>query len=91
MLVGGKDHKGIHDCMKMWQKLHNRYFYGNDTGYEPQQQTNDIDISELEWFDVETDECPCYSCELFDRKNNECKDISLCKMPKNSHKGFYVM
>lgn len=37
MIVGGKDHTGIHDCMKMWQKLHNRYFYGNDTGYEPQQ------------------------------------------------------
>ena len=41
MLIGGKDHTGIHDCMKMWQKLHNRYFYGNDTGYEPQ-QTNSI-------------------------------------------------
>lgn len=41
MLIGGKDHTGIHDCMKMWQKLHNRYFYGNDTGYDPQ-QTNSI-------------------------------------------------
>lgn len=30
-----EDLKQIHDCMKMWQKLHNRYFYGNDTGYEP--------------------------------------------------------
>ena len=24
----------IHEYMRMWQKLHNRYFYGNDTGYE---------------------------------------------------------
>lgn len=37
MFTKGEDVKGIHDCMKMWQKLHNRYFYGNDTGYEPQQ------------------------------------------------------
>lgn len=41
MFARGEDHTGIHDCMKMWQKLHNRYFYGNDTGYEPQ-QTNSI-------------------------------------------------
>ncbi len=37
MLVGGKDHTGIHDCMRMWQKLHNHYFYGNDTGYDSKQ------------------------------------------------------
>lgn len=37
MFAKGEDVKGIHDCMKMWQKLHNRYFYNNDTGYDPQQ------------------------------------------------------
>ena len=40
MFAKGEDVKKIqeiHDCMKMWQKLHNRYFYGNDTGYKPQQ------------------------------------------------------
>lgn len=37
MYARGEDVKRIHDCMKVWQKLHNRYFYGNDTGYEPQQ------------------------------------------------------
>lgn len=81
MFTRGEDVKGIHDCMKMWQKLHNHYFYGKDTN-----TIKDIDIS-----DVETTECPCCSCELFVRKNNECKDISLCKMPKNPHKGFFVI
>ena len=32
MFARGEDVKGIHECMKMWQKLHNRYFYGNNTG-----------------------------------------------------------
>ena len=37
MFARGEDVKRIHDCMKMWQKLHNRYFYGNDTGYDSKQ------------------------------------------------------
>lgn len=37
MFARGEDNMGIHDCMKMWQKLHNRYFYSNDTGYESPQ------------------------------------------------------
>lgn len=37
MYERGEDVKGIHECMRMWQKLHNRYFYGNDTGYDSKQ------------------------------------------------------
>jgi len=47
-------------------------------------------LKDLEWYDMETKECHCYSCELFDRKNNKCKDITLCKNPKRTYKGFYV-
>lgn len=45
---------------------------------------------ELQWMNVHTDEDHCYSCELFDRKNNICKCITLCKDPHNTYKGFYV-
>lgn len=37
MFDRGEDLKNIHDCMRMWQKLHNHYFYGNDTGYNSKQ------------------------------------------------------
>lgn len=47
-------------------------------------------IDELEWMNVHTDEDHCYSCELFDRKNNMCKCITLCKEPHNTYKGFYI-
>ena len=47
-------------------------------------------LKDLEWVDMETKECHCYNCELFDSKNNVCKCIDLCKRPKSTHKGFYV-
>lgn len=47
-------------------------------------------IDELEWMNVHTDEDHCYSCELFDRKNNMCKCLTLCKDPHNTYNGFYV-
>ena len=40
----------------------------------------------IEWIDMDTLEAHCYNCCLFD---NGCKDISLCKRPTNTHKGFY--
>jgi len=40
----------------------------------------------IEWIDMDTLECHCYNCCLFD---NGCKDISLCKRPTNTYKGFY--
>lgn len=43
----------------------------------------------LIWLDMETRECHCYNCELFD-KNNVCKCIDLCKAPLQTFKGFYV-
>ena len=46
-------------------------------------------LKDLEWVDMETNECHCYNCELFDSKSNDCKCIDLCKRPKNTYKGFY--
>ena len=46
-------------------------------------------LKDLEWVDMETNECHCYNCELFDGENNVCKCIDLCKRPKNTYKGFY--
>ena len=43
--------------------------------------------TDIEWVDIDTRECHCYNCCLFD---NGCKDISLCKRPRNTYKGFYV-
>ena len=45
-------------------------------------------LKDLKWLDMETRECHCYSCELFD--NNACKCIDLCKEPMQTFKGFYV-
>lgn len=45
--------------------------------------------SDLEWSNMETKECHCYSCELYDWKNNNCRNYKLCKNPKNTYKGFY--
>ena len=53
-------------------------------------ELNNIKPNNLEWIDMETNECHCYSCELFDRKNNKCKNIELCKNPKSTYKGFYI-
>ena len=47
-------------------------------------------LKDLKWFDMETKECHCYSCKLFDSKNNVCKCIDLCKNPKHTYKGFYA-
>ena len=47
-------------------------------------------MDELEWLDAETNENHCYSCELFDRKNNMCKCTTLCKDTRNTYKGFYI-
>ena len=47
-------------------------------------------IDELEWMNMETNEDHCYSCELFDRKNDMCKCTTLCKEPHNIYKGFYI-
>ena len=41
----------------------------------------------IEWIDADTLECHCYNCCLFD---NGCKDISLCKRPTSTYKGFYI-
>ena len=46
-------------------------------------------LKDLEWVDMETNECHCYNCELFDDENNVCKCIDLCKRPKSTYKGFY--
>ncbi len=48
-------------------------------------------VDKLKWVDMETKECHCYNCELFDRKNNTCKCPTLCKEPHNTYKGFYTM
>ena len=53
-------------------------------------EEKDLLLKDLEWVDMETKECHCYNCELFDRKNNVCKCIDLCKRPKNTYKGFYI-
>lgn len=47
-------------------------------------------MDELEWIDMETNENHCYSCELFDRKNEMCKCSTLCKNYRNTYKGFYI-
>lgn len=44
----------------------------------------------LRWTDMETLECHCYDCELFDYENNACKCIDLCKNPKRTYQGFYT-
>lgn len=54
------------------------------------QEEKELLLKDLEWFDIETKECHCYSCELFDSKNNACKCIDLCKNPKRTYKGFYI-
>lgn len=46
----------------------------------------EICTNNIEWIDMDTLECHCYDCCLFD---NGCKDISLCKRPRNTYKGFY--
>lgn len=47
-------------------------------------------VDELKWVDMETKECHCYNCELFNRKNNMCKCATLCKEYHNTYKGFYI-
>ena len=47
-------------------------------------------LKDLRWTDMETLECHCYNCELFDSKNNACKCIDLCKNSKRTYKGFYT-
>ncbi len=43
----------------------------------------------IEWLDMETLESSCCNCWLFDYKNNNCKNKSLCKNVSD-HKGFYI-
>ena len=54
----------------------------------------EIPVSEagdnIKWVDMETREAHCYNCCLFDWKNNKCKNIDLCKNPKQTYKGFYI-
>ena len=47
-------------------------------------------LKDLEWLDMETRECHCYNCKLFDFQNNVCKCIDLCKRPMETYKGFFV-
>ena len=54
------------------------------------QEEKELLLKDLKWIDMETNECHCYNCELFDSKNNVCKCIDLCKNPKHSYKGFYI-
>ena len=61
-----------------------------DSLNETTQEEKESLLKDLEWIDMETNECHCYNCELFDRKNNNCKDITLCKNPKRTYKGFYI-
>ena len=44
----------------------------------------------IKWIDMDTLECHCYDCCLHDWENNKCKDINLCKRPKQTYKGFYI-
>lgn len=46
-------------------------------------------LKDLEWVDMETIECHCYNCKLFE--NNACKCIDLCKNSKITYKGFYKL
>jgi hypothetical protein len=61
-----------------------------DSGYTFDFEKKELLSKDLEWVDMETNECHCYNCELFDNKNNVCKCIDLCKRPKNTYKGFYI-
>lgn len=54
------------------------------------QEDKELLLKDLEWIDMETRECHCYNCELFDHKNNVCKCMDLCKRPKSTYKGFYI-
>ena len=47
-------------------------------------------LNDLEWLDMETRECHCYNCKLFDFQGNVCKCIDLCKKPMETYKGFYI-
>jgi len=53
------------------------------------QEDKELLLKDLKWLDMETKECHCYNCELFDWKNNSCKSMDLCKKPKETFKGFY--
>jgi len=53
---------------------------------EEARETMDKICTNIEWVDVDTLKCHCYNCCLFD---NGCKDITLCKRPTNTYKGFY--
>ena len=54
------------------------------------QEEKDLLLKDLEQIDMETIECHCYNCKLFDHKNNVCKCIDLCKNSKRTYKGFYI-
>lgn len=54
------------------------------------QKEKELLLKDLEWCNMETNECHCYNCKLFDSKNNVCKCIDLCKNLKQTYKGFYV-
>ena len=45
---------------------------------------------DIKWIDMDTLEAHCYNCCLHDWENNCCKDISLCKRPTSTFKGFYI-
>jgi len=53
------------------------------------QEEKELLLKDLKWINMETLECHCYNCDLFDRKNNVCKCIELCKNSKRTYIGFY--
>lgn len=77
MYARGEDVRGIHDCMKMWQKLHNRYFYGNDTGYDSKQADS------VNWNMMKEAFDKSLTPELAKLKNE--KSIEYSKLKKQEH------
>lgn len=43
----------------------------------------------VHWVDMETNECHCYDCCLFDRDDGACRYIDKCKNPTDTYRGFY--
>lgn len=94
MLVGGKDHTGIHDCMKMWQKLHNHYFYGNDTGYESQ-QTDSVNRDTIKYRKCCLGFLKCEDCAFkgncIERFNYQCMANYKSEHLYGNDKNYHVM
>ncbi len=58
-----------------------------DDEEDDEDDDTDDDGSDITWIDMETREAHCYDCCLFE--NGKCKDMSLCKNPKTTYRGFY--